>query len=74
MRNKVNLIIMLQLQFIFSYFAYVILHEIGHCIVAILCGASITDFSIINRSMSFTGGQFDYIQLAHSGLLRHSQI
>ena len=38
--------------------AYIILHEAGHCIVAAACGAKITDFSILNARMSYTGGTF----------------
>lgn len=37
---------------------YIILHEMGHCIVAVACGATITEFSILNARMSFVGGTF----------------
>ncbi len=37
---------------------YVFLHELGHSIVAIACGADITGFSIASAHMSYTGGQF----------------
>lgn len=34
---------------------YVIAHELGHTIVAIICGAEITQFSIFNAHMSYSG-------------------
>ena len=37
---------------------YIILHETGHCIVAVSCGATVTDFSIFSAHMSYRGGNF----------------
>lgn len=37
---------------------YIILHELGHCIVAVACGAEITEFGIITAHMSYAGGHF----------------
>lgn len=37
---------------------YVAVHELGHTIVAIICGAEITQFSIFNAHMSYKGGAF----------------
>lgn len=37
---------------------YIFLHEMGHCIVAIACGATITDFSILTAHMSSVGGNY----------------
>lgn len=37
---------------------YIILHELGHCIVAVACGAQITEFSILTAHMSYAGGHF----------------
>ena len=34
-----------------SILLYIVLHEAGHCIVAILCGATITEFSILSAHM-----------------------
>ena len=51
---------------------YVVLHEMGHAIVAIACGASITQFSVANAHMSYTGGHFTQITtslLNASGML-----
>lgn len=40
------------------YLLYVILHEAGHSLIAILCGAKITRFSIADAAMSYEGGVF----------------
>ena len=37
---------------------YIILHEIGHCIVAVSCGSNITEFSILSAHMSYSGGNY----------------
>ena len=38
---------------------YIILHESGHCLVAVLCGAKITEFSVLSAHMSYEGGTFN---------------
>jgi hypothetical protein len=37
---------------------YITLHELGHTVVAVACGARITNFSIINAKMAYEGGTF----------------
>lgn len=37
---------------------YIFLHEGGHALVAVLCGAKITSFSIIGAHTSATGGNY----------------
>lgn len=37
---------------------YIVVHELGHTIIAIVCGAEITEFSILNAHMSYNGGTF----------------
>ena len=37
---------------------YIFVHELGHTIVAIVCGAEITEFSILGAHMSYNGGTF----------------
>ena len=37
---------------------YVVLHEGGHALVAVMCGARITKFSILGAYMNYEGGQF----------------
>lgn len=44
-------------------FFYIVLHESGHCLVAIFCGARITEFSILGAHMSYEGGTFNSITL-----------
>lgn len=47
---------------IFGMFAalalYIALHEGGHALVALLCGARVTAFSILNAFMAYEGGSF----------------
>ena len=45
-------------------FSYIILHEAGHCLVAVFCGAKITQFSILGAHMSYVGGEFNTITYA----------
>ncbi|TGE36797.1 hypothetical protein E4K67_16935 [Desulfosporosinus fructosivorans] len=40
---------------------YLVAHELGHTIVAIICGAEITQFSILNAHMSYNGGTFSKV-------------
>lgn len=40
---------------------YIFLHEGGHALVSILCGAKITSFSIIGAYMSSEGGNFNRV-------------
>lgn len=44
-----------------TFFLYILLHELGHTLVAIACGAEITDFSIMKAKMSYVGGNFNQI-------------
>lgn len=52
----------LRLQVLIGAFAaimlYVFLHESGHCIVAIMCGSKITEFSFMPAHMAYSGGSF----------------
>jgi hypothetical protein len=43
---------------------YIILHEGGHTLVAVLCGAKITKFSITGAYMSYDGGLFNTFTLS----------
>lgn len=43
---------------------YVALHEGGHALAAVLCGARITQFSILGAHMSYEGGGFSGAALA----------
>lgn len=55
-----------------SILLYIVLHEAGHCIVAILCGATITEFSILSAHMNYSGGNFTALSalfLSANGIL-----
>lgn len=40
---------------------YITLHEFGHSLIAVACGAHITKFSIINARMSYEGANFTHV-------------
>lgn len=40
---------------------YIFLHEIGHLIVMVSAGATITDFSILTAHVSAMGGEYTYL-------------
>lgn len=42
-------------------FCYIVFHEAGHCLIAALCGANITEFSISGAHMSYIGGEFNAV-------------
>lgn len=46
MKHKLKLLGLVILLGIFTLILYIILHELGHCIVAVACGAKITEFSL----------------------------
>lgn len=41
-----------------SILVYTFFHELGHTIVALFCGAQITEFDLINAHMSYINGSF----------------
>lgn len=43
---------------------YVLLHEGGHALVALLCGARVTEFSLLGAHMSYEGGAFTPLTLS----------
>lgn len=43
---------------------YVVLHEGGHALIAVLCGARVTSFSVAAASMSYQGGRFTALTLS----------
>lgn len=58
MLNKIKSIFALAAITLVSLFAYIFLHESGHALVAILCGAQISKFSIIQAHTWWSGGSF----------------
>ena len=43
---------------------YIILHEGGHALVAVLCGARITKFSVLGAYTTYEGGTFTAVTLS----------
>ena len=43
---------------------YVVLHEGGHALIAVVCGARVTSFSVAAASMSYQGGRFTALTLS----------
>lgn len=58
MRDKMGLILKLLLVAFIEIILYIFLHEGGHALVAVLCGAKITSFSIIGAHTGSTGGNY----------------
>ncbi len=51
---------------------YVVVHELGHTIIALVYGAEITEFSILDAHMSYNGGTFSkamYLLFHAAGML-----
>lgn len=50
---------------------YVLLHEGGHALVALLCGARVTEFSLLGARMRYEGGAFTpfTLSLFHLGVV-----
>ncbi len=58
MRANIKLAILFPCSVLAGALLYVFMHELGHTIVAIGCGAEITEFSILKAHMSYNGGVF----------------
>lgn len=58
MNKKLGLILKIIFAAFIELILYIFLHEGGHALVAVLCGAKITSFSIVGAHTSWTGGSF----------------
>lgn len=60
MKHKVRFILMMILAMCLELLIYVVLHEGGHTLVALMAGARITEFNIFvtNAHMAYEGGNF----------------
>lgn len=58
MKQKRMIFLSIFLSVLLCILLYIILHEVGHCIVAVSCGATITEFSILSAHMNYSGGNF----------------
>lgn len=68
MNLKVKIILSLFISLILVIPIYILLHEGGHSLIAVLCGAKITKFSILGAYMSYEGGSFTPITLSLSNV------
>ena len=64
MNVKIKIILSTFASIIFIIPIYIILHEGGHTLIAVLCGARITKFSILGAYMTYDGGTFTSITLS----------
>lgn len=62
MQRKIRLVGLVILLGMFTLILYIVLHELGHCIVAVACGAKITEFSILTAHMTYIGGHFTLLE------------
>lgn len=58
MREKASKIRLLLASGVLVLFIYILLHELGHLIVMLSAGATITEFSIVTAHVSGTGGEY----------------
>lgn len=56
---RIKKVLLLFISFYITLPSYIFLHEGGHSLVAILCGARITKFSILHAHMNYEGGTFN---------------
>lgn len=61
---KVRKILSLFAGILFAIPIYIILHEGGHALIALFCGARITEFSILGAYMRYEGGMFTPLTLS----------
>lgn len=59
MADKAKKVVYLLLSSLIALFLYVLLHELGHVIVMLSAGATITDFSILTAHVSAVGGKYN---------------
>lgn len=62
MQRKLKLLGLVILLGISTLILYIVLHELGHCIVAVACGAKITEFSILTAHMTYIDGNFTNLE------------
>lgn len=58
MNSKLKFVLLLLSAALTSVVVYIFLHESGHALVAVACGAKITSFSIIRAYTSWVGGTY----------------
>lgn len=58
MTGKLKVILSILMTAFLAVVSYILLHELGHALVAVLCGARIDRFSILNAYVTSSGGSF----------------
>ena len=61
MKQKIKKVMLLFPAAALTIVIYIFLHEIGHLIVMVSAGATITDFSILTAHVSAMGGEYTYL-------------
>lgn len=61
MKEQKKVLLSLLCALILVTFIYIFLHELGHTLVAMACGAKITGFSIMKANMSYVGENFNQV-------------
>ena len=64
MNQTTKKLVSLFVSLILMFPAYILLHEGGHALAAISCGARITEFSILGAYMRYEGGRFTAMTLS----------
>ena len=64
MNQTTKKLVSLFVSLILMFPAYILLHEGGHALAAISCGARITEFSILGAYMRYEGGRFTAVTLS----------
>ena len=66
---RVQKILSLAAGILFILPVYILLHEGGHALIALLCGARITEFNVLGAYMRYEGGTFSQagLSLFHIG-------
>ncbi len=61
MNKKIKIIGYVLLTVVIAIVGYIIIHELGHMIVMLSAGATITDFSILKAHVIGVGGNYSYV-------------
>ena len=64
MNQTTKKLVSLFVSLILMFPAYILLHEGGHALAAVSCGARITEFSILGAYMRYEGGRFTAVTLS----------
>lgn len=66
MGKKQKLLLSVAGSLVLTLFLYILLHEGGHTLVALFCGADIMDFAFFPAHVSWMGGEFNTFSVIFS--------